>query len=71
VHKKAEGDPVTRIALGEAHLSGVGAARPTLGCVFTDPATAAGGGGHGIIVSNVGSFIRPRSSRRFDLALAA
>jgi hypothetical protein len=28
VHKIAEGDPVTRIALGEAHLSVVGAARP-------------------------------------------
>jgi hypothetical protein len=49
----------------------VGAARPTLGSVFTDSATPASDAGHGIIISNAGSCSRPHSSCRFDLALAA
>jgi len=52
-------------------MSVVGAARPTLGCVFTDSATDALGAGRGITVSNVGSYNRPRGSCRFDLELAA
>jgi hypothetical protein len=46
----------------EAHLSVVGAARPTLGCVVTDSAAAHARRSHSTTFSSVGSFDRLNSS---------
>jgi hypothetical protein len=55
----------------EAHLSVVGAARPTLGCVVTDSAAAPPRHERSTTFSNVGSFDRPHSSRWLDRRSAA